>query len=104
MKVNLTVALNQRVDRVTEGNIVIGVDVAKERHVDRQRTLGGGFSIDTLSDLTTQKVDSNSYCGPYTSYKGNMVWMNDCRDKLHGTLLFSISQTGWWNEKYRWYW
>jgi transposase len=41
MKVNLTVALNQRVDRVTEGTLVIGVDVAKEKHVGQAASFRG---------------------------------------------------------------
>ncbi len=41
MKHNVTVALNQRVDRVTERTLVIGVDIAKERHVAQAANFRG---------------------------------------------------------------
>lgn len=41
MKHNVTVALNQRVDRVTEKTLVIGVDIAKEMHVAQAANFRG---------------------------------------------------------------
>ena len=41
MKHNVTASLNQRVDRVTEKTLIIGVDIAKERHVAQAANFRG---------------------------------------------------------------
>lgn len=41
MKHNVTASLNQRVDRVTERTLFIGVDIAKERHVSQTANFRG---------------------------------------------------------------